>query len=140
MVAGGRAATIVGASPGQAERVGRVIVARSANHHAPGRARVRLPVAVGPVRIGAEDADRPLSQVAEHVLDTVRAGAFRLARGRLGRVVGAAEDRQVRRRRRYSPWVGPTVVPAGGLLPLGLGGQGPARPGAGGAGAARATP
>src|SRR4030095_10582025 len=105
MVAGGRAATVVGASPGQAERCGRVIVARSANHHAPGRARVRLPVAVGPVGIWAEDADRPLSQVAEHVLDTVRAGAFRLARGRLGRVVGAAQSRQATPPRRYSPSV-----------------------------------
>ena len=68
---------------------------RASNDHASARARVRLPVAVDPIRIGAEEGERPLSQVAEHVLDAIRARAVRRARGRLGRVVGAAEDGQL---------------------------------------------
>src|SRR5437870_1406539 len=126
MVAGGRAATIVGAAPRQAERVGWVVVARSPDHHAAALAGVRLPVAVGPIRIGAEDGERPLSQVAEHVLDLVGARAVWPALGRLGCIVGAAEDREVRRWRGEAPGIEPPVVAARGLLPLGLAGQAPA--------------
>src|SRR5438094_7452529 len=128
MVAGGRAATIVGAAPRQAERVGWVVVARSPDHHAAARAGVRLPVAVGPIRIGAEDGERPLSQVAEHVLYLVGARAVWPALGRLGCIVGAAEDREVRRWRGEAPGIEPSVVAARGLLPLGLAGQAPAFP------------
>src|SRR5438445_12563141 len=133
MVAGGRAATIVGAAPRQAERVGWVVVARSPDHHATARAGVRLPVAVGPIRIGAEDGERPFSQVAEHILDLVGARAVWPALGRLGCVVGAAEDREVRRRRGEAPGIEPPVVAARGLFPLGFGGQAAALPGAVGA-------
>src|SRR5256712_1606421 len=128
MVTGSRTATIVGAAPRQAERVGWVVVARSPDHHAAARAGVRLPVAVGPIRIGAEDGERPLSQVAEHILDLVGARAVWPALGRLGCIVGAAEDREVRRWRGEAPGIEPPVVAARGLLPLGLAGQAPAFP------------
>src|SRR5439155_25013327 len=58
------------------------------------------------------------------------ARAVRAAVGGLGRVVGAAEDRQVRRGWRDAPGVGPTVVTARGLLPLRFRRQAPPLPGA----------
>src|SRR5207249_8054958 len=99
---GRRATTIVGAPPGHAERLGRVVMARPPDDYAAGGAGVRLATVVGSIRIGAERGRRPLSQVAEHVLDAIGAGAGGPARG-VGRVVGASKDRELGRRRCEAP-------------------------------------
>jgi hypothetical protein len=128
MVSGCRAATIVRASPGYRERVRGVVVAGAANDHTSGCPRVRLPIAVGSISIGAEDAERPLAKIAEHVLDTVGARAVRPTAGGLGGVVGAAEDCQVGCGRCRAPRIQASIIAAGGLLPLRLGGKAAALP------------
>src|SRR5512145_1491410 len=70
VVAGRRAASMVGQPPGHAERRARVVVARAANDDTPG-SRVGLAAVVAPIGIGTVRGRGPLRQIAVHVFALV---------------------------------------------------------------------
>src|SRR5688572_9813676 len=124
-----RAAAVVGAPSRHAEVFRRVVVAGAPDDDAISP-RPLLASLVLPIGIRPEDGRCPLAQIAEDVLDAVRAPTSRPSVRRRGGVVPPTVDGKLRRGRCRAPRIRPAVFTARGLLPFRLGGEAPALPAA----------
>src|SRR5919109_826150 len=119
MVARRRAAAIVRPARGDAERLHGIVMTRAPDDDG-ARAGERLTTVVVSVRVRLQHRRRPLSQIAEQVVNVVRARARGPRVGRLGGVVPSPEHGARRRRWRIAPRIPSAVGAPRRLFPLRL--------------------